>query len=320
MPIDAVTDVELVRRRAREAVASMVLLPGFQRARTTDGGLVAWLDVAGVRVFAGSPIGGSHVPQQRHVVFGRELDDDEPVPHDAYVVGEQPWWNAQQWSQTVARARSLRSQLHRARNKGVQCDVVDGATLTPGTALRARIEALLSQWLTTRSMAPMSFVATVDPLHLVAVRTVVVARQNDHVVGAAFAFALGPSRAVIDHIVRARDAPNGTSDALVDATMRALAARGVVDVTMGLCALSGRVPRVLQVLRSWTRGLYDFAGLYAFKARCAPDRWQRVLVEYPGQSAVRGTWHALQAFAGGSIVRFGWRTLVHRFRRWHLAR
>ena len=81
--------------------------------------------------------------------------------------------------------------------------------------------------------------------------------------------------------------------------------------TLGLAPLAGAVPRPLRLARAVSTPLYDFRGLRAFKAQLSPARWEGVYVVSPGSPwlALRD---ALRAFAGGSLLRFGVRTLAQR--------
>lgn len=323
-----------VRAFGRSAVSTRALSPALDRIVDARG-LVAFADVAGARVLAGPPLAApADAPallaraaaNRRLCVFGRELDDDEPVPPSAYVVGEQPWWDPRGWPATVQRSRSLRAQLRRAQNKGVVVRRPAEHELQEGAPLRRKIEELVASWLHTRHMAPLSFVVTVEPFprqHREPVepgepeegrvddpRLVLVAEQAGVLVGAVVCRPIAARAAwLVEHILRARDAPNGTAELLVDGAMRALAAAppdgpGAHEVTLGLAPLAGRVPPPLSLVRRLTRGLFDFRGLHEFKQKLKPDRWQRVLVEHPGQGPVAGTVRVLRAFAGGSLARF----------------
>ncbi len=247
--------------------------------------------------------------------FGRELDDDAPVPADAYVVGEQPWWELAQWPAIVAANKSLRAQLRRAQTKGVVAERVGASALAPGTELRRRADLLVQGWLRTRHMAPMSYAAAVEPFADLPTRAFVVAQLGDDVVGLVSARPVGAnvsepfsgssSSWLLEHVLRKRDAPNGTAELLVDAAFTALKNDGATHATLGLAPLFGRVPRALDIVRRSTRGLFDFQGLADFKKKLKPKHWRRVLVEHPHQGPVLGTLRALRAFAGGSLVSFG---------------
>jgi phosphatidylglycerol lysyltransferase len=311
----------LVHAEGREAVSPTILLPCMRRAVTRNGGVAGFVDVAGARVFAGSPVAPpgagaerSYPASGRIVVFGRELEDSEAVPAGAYVVGEQPWWELAAWQETVRVSRSLRAQIRRAANKGVWAREPSPSELTEGSRLRATIDGLLCRWMRSRHLEPLSFVAAVDPFFCISRRRCFVAEAfaaegEAELLGVLFAVPIGSSGSwLLDHIVRTRGAPNGTAELLVDAALRALAAAGAQRATLGLCPLAGRVPWPLALVFRASRGLFDFRGLYAFKAKLKPQRWQRVLLEHPGQTGFWATVRALRAFAGGSLVLFGIRS------------
>jgi lysylphosphatidylglycerol synthetase-like protein (DUF2156 family) len=255
-------------------------------------------------------------PPGRMPRFGRLLDEGEPVPADAYVVGEQPWWDLARWEETLLRTPSLRAQLRRAFRHGVRVREPAASELQPGAPLRAELSRLVWAWLRGRRMAPLHFAAAVVPFSHLERRRVFVAEVAGRPCAALFALpdAAG-SEWTVDHLVRAGRVPNGTTEALVDTAFRAARTSGARRATLGLCALSGRVPWALRWARQAFRPLYDFEGLLAFRARLHPHAWQRVLVEHPGQHAVAGTVRALRAFAGGSLTGFAWETALHLLRR-----
>jgi phosphatidylglycerol lysyltransferase len=106
-------------------------------------------------------------------------------------------------------------------------------------------------------------------------------------------------------------APNGTTETLIDAGMRAAAAERVPYVTLGLVPLVGEVGGWLRVFRRWGGGLYDFAGLRAFKAKFKPRAWDPIYLSHPpGTSAWRAILDTLSAFSQGGLLAFGVRTLL----------
>jgi phosphatidylglycerol lysyltransferase len=81
-------------------------------------------------------------------------------------------------------------------------------------------------------------------------------------------------------------------------------------VTLGLAPLAG-ASGWLRTVREWTRMLYDFEGLRAFKAKLRPHVWEPLYLAYaPGASANVALVDALAAFARGSFARFGAETLL----------
>jgi phosphatidylglycerol lysyltransferase len=114
-----------------------------------------------------------------------------------------------------------------------------------------------------------------------------------------------------EDLLRDPRAPNGTTELLVDHAMRAARDEGSAYVTLGLAPLAGPVPTWLERVRGWTRALYDFDGVRAFKAKLSPDGWDAILLAYPeGASANVALYDALLAFARGSFLGFGVRTLL----------
>lgn len=306
---------EALDRWGTESVSARVL-----EARWAEEEAIGWVEVGSSAVALGSPL---CAPERRDesrvrfavihdaVFFGRELAEGEAVPERAYVVGEQPWWDAATWPATVAGSRTIRSQVRRAANKGVRILALDHDQLSPGTTARHAVDALVAEWLRVRHMAPMAFAAAVEPFAHADLRRYFLAVQHERLVGLLVATTIPARKAwVLDHIVRTRSSPNGTAEALIDGAIRDVGSRGAREVTMGLSPLAGRVPRPLALVRHYTRGLYDFAGLYEFKAKLLPTRWERVVVEHPDRTALAGTLLALRAFAGDHVVSFALRSLL----------
>jgi len=117
----------------------------------------------------------------------------------------------------------------------------------------------------------------------------------------------------VEHLLRGREAPNGTTELLVDAAMRAAVEAGRDYVTLGLAPLAGEVAGWLRGARLLGQPLYDFEGLWAFKRKLRPHRWERLHLAWPGPA--RTPWpvyDALEAFARGSLLRFGVASLLRR--------
>ena len=297
-------------------VVSFSALSSRVKLLSREGSSLAFADVKSARVVVGDVLGPPElrVAQRaqwqkrvgRLVFFGTELGDEQAVPPESYVVGEQPWWRPAEWERNVLANRGLRSQIRRAAAKGVQIRKLSDAETAEGAPLREAIRALMRQWLLGRQLAPMDFLLALRPFELREFREYYVAERDGVLVGLLVSSPVFVSKArQFEHLIRDLDAPNGTAEALIDAAMRDAARAGTPEVTLGLCPLAGRVPAPLAWVRRMSRGMYDFSGLYAFKAKLQPHRWQRVLVEHPGQAAWRATLQVLRAFAGGNFLRFG---------------
>lgn len=231
--------------------------------------------------------------------------------YPAVLIGEQPTWDPRAWPAVVASSSSLRAQLRRPGKHGVRVRVVDPAELAETGALRRQLDAIVEGWLRRKPMAPMGFLVDVHPFTFAAERICAVAESGSEVLAFLTAVPVYARDAwLFEDLLRLPGAPNGTAEALIDAVMRETAARGACMVTLGLAPLSGDVPRGLAWIREVARPLYDFAGVRAFKARLRPDAWEPIyLVVPPGRWAWPALVDALRAFAHGSFLAFGLRTL-----------
>jgi phosphatidylglycerol lysyltransferase len=320
----------VLRRHGWNATSFQVLEPGFRYWFADDDACVAYVDTGHAWIAAGAPLTEAHrlrdVAEQfhRHAVasgrrsafFGVEQRVVDVLPWPLLIVGEQPEWDARKWPEALRASSGLREQLRRARAKGVVVRTATHDELVSRTPLRRELETLVTQWLARHEMAPMGFLVQVDPLTLLEEHRVHLAEQNGHLVGFLTASPIfARSGWLLQNLIRAPDAPNGTTELLVDHAMRGAdsAAEGETSpmVTLGLAPLAGQVVPALRLARSAGSVLFDFEGLRAFKARLRPTRWIPIHLVYPpGQSAVRTVLDVLEAFARGHLLAFGLRSLL----------
>ncbi|WP_373058523.1 phosphatidylglycerol lysyltransferase domain-containing protein [Gemmatimonas sp.] len=318
----------LIQRYGRTATAFRALGAGlehwFLADEHGDRGLVAYRRTPGAMVSAGEPVAApddaiavadafvEFAASQRCRVsfFATEGILASSPRFRRVMVGEQPVWNPPSWDEHVSQHRSLREQLRRARAKGVTVQTLDAAAMLEPDR-RASLEALIDRWFASRPMARMGFLVEVDPFAWLARRQSMVAMRGGTPV-ALLSMVPVPTRDgwLFEHLLRDPDAPNGTAELLIDHAMRELAADGVPWVTLGLAPLAGPVSGWLRSTRSWLRPLFNFGGLAAFKRKLRPQQWEPIYLAYPlGQSSGRAMLDSLRAFAGGSLWRFGLRTL-----------
>lgn len=204
--------------------------------------------------------------------------------HATLVIGAQPVWTPARWPRILASKASLRAQIYRAKNKGVEVGLWDRERAATSGALRA----ILADWLARRGLPPLHFLAEPDVLDALGDREVFVATRG----GAPLAYLLlapVPARDgyLVEWILRTRDAPNGTATVLLDAAFRTAAERGATFVSLGLVPLSTYAPlseppppRAIRALLAWMRAharrFYNFEGLEAFKAKFRPEAWEPV--------------------------------------------
>jgi phosphatidylglycerol lysyltransferase len=313
----------LVAAHGWNATAPQVLGGGY-RYWHAAGGCVAYVDTGGAWVAAGAPIGASDdlaelaagfveaaaEAGRRAMFFGTEERFVERVSGRHLVVAQQPEWDPGAWDTTLRAHRSLREQLRRARAKGVRVRTVSAVELAGDATLPPANEHTRAPGLRGRRRAPKGFLVELATPGA-DVRVWVCAGRAGVLIAAASGAAT-PARGgtLVEHVVRRREAPTGSSETLVAAAMRLAAARGDRWLTVGLAPLAGELVWPLRAARWLGRPLYNFAGLHATRARMHPARWTPIHLSVPDDaSLVLGVVDALAAFARGSFVRFGLATL-----------
>ncbi|HET9960121.1 MAG TPA: DUF2156 domain-containing protein [Polyangiaceae bacterium] len=316
--------LEAVLRHGWNATAFQTLNNEFKYFFSQDA-CVAYVDTGSAWVVAGAPIAATERLREVTQMFLAEARSlgrrccffgTEPRFLKAAAgftrslsIGEQPVWNPQLWPETLARHASLREQIRRARAKGVMTRALD-----PGESIHEVIRAtreLAESWSATHAMPPMGFLVRVNPFSFPEQRRCIVAERAGRVLAVAHLVPV-PKRAgwFIEHLLRAPDAPNGTTELLVHAAMTSTRSEGCRWLTLGLAPLSGEVSPVLRLARQHMRFLYDFEGLRRFKAKLRPSSWQPIYLTHPVQQSAWLTLRdVLAAFADDSFLRFGARTL-----------
>ena len=313
-----------LRRHGRDATSFQTVKSGFSYWFDGDDAFVAFAKIGRVLVTAGAPI----APRERVAevakrfvdyaakngnavcFFGVEKDfvDAASLPHS--LIGLQPVWDPSEWQSTLATAPSLREQLRRARAKKIVVRRIDAAELETGV-LRNEIQRIAKTWLGLRGMAPMGFVVHIEPFTEIEEKNLFVAEREGAVVGLVALAPLYARGFLVEDLLRDTSAPNGTTEALIDAAMKYAATKGSDYVTLGLAPLAGDVSRSLHAFRERASILFDFRGLEAFKRRLRPARWDPIFIAHTENiSTARAIVAVLQAFARGSFIRFGIETLM----------
>ncbi len=307
-----------------EAVSARAFAADTRRWHSEDGDVVAYVDTGSAWVAMGSPL----APSGRRAAVARAFCEQAREHHRRVCffgvedetwssglrrleVGEQPHFTASSWRTSLKTHRSLREQLRRARAKGVVVRAATEAELAPGTPLRSAVEKLASEWLDTRRMEPLRFVVDLDPFRRPASHRYFTAHVGEDLVAFASVAPTADERTLLaEDILRAKAAPNGTTESLLDVICGSLAENE--SLTLGLAPLSGSA-RWQRVVRLVTRPLYDFSGLARFKARLHPRAWQPVwIVAGQDTRVMPALADCLRAFAGGPLWRFALRTILRR--------
>ena len=321
----------VLRRHGWNATSFQVLEPGFQYWFADEDACVAYVDTGKAWVAAGAPLTDLHrirdvaerfhrharASRRRMAFFGVEQRVVDALPWPALLIGEQPEWDADLWPAALRASGSLREQLRRARAKGVTVRTATTEELVSSAApLRHELERLVAAWLRRHEMAPMGFLVQVDPLTLLEEHRVHLAEQDGRLVAFLSAAPIFARPGwLLQNLIRAPSAPNGTAELLVDHAMRDAEAQSEGDdspmVTLGLAPLAGQVVPALRLARSAGSVLFDFEGLRAFKARLRPPRWSPIHLAYPpDQGAVRTVLDVLEAFARDHLLKFGLQTFL----------
>jgi phosphatidylglycerol lysyltransferase len=286
------------------------------------GACVAYVDTGGAWVAACGPLAqaGEHARASlRFVEAARErgrrasffaAESLESSAMTRLLIGQQPLFRPGEWVRELSKHRGLREQLRRASAKGVRARQVPANELGSDAPLRGDVDRLARAWLRSRRIEPMGFLASVEPFHHPEEHRYFVAEQQGRIVGFLSAVPIGRRGWLVEDVLRAPRAPNGTTETLVVAFMKSVA--DAHSVTLGLTPLAGAVSRPLRIARWLARPLFDFGGLRAFRQRMHPHGWQPVWLVYPRrQSGFVTLMDTLRAFARGSLVLFGVRSLLH---------
>jgi len=292
--------------------------------------VIGFVSCSGVRVVAGAPVCAverlfevaaaferdAAQAGERVCYFGAEarleaLYRDSPR-YAKVLLGAQPVWQPQAWAGIIAKHKSLRAQLNRARNKGV--------TVTEWSTEKAHNDpallGCLREWLAAKGLPPLHFLVEPDTLSRLFDRRVFVAERDEEAIGFVLLSPITKRHGwLFEQFVHKPGAPNGSVELMIDAAMRALAKDNYEYATLGLAPLSTRAqiapfcnPLWLRLLLAWIsvhgRRFYNFDGLDAFKAKLKPDRWEPVFAISNERHISPGTLYAIAAaFSEGQPVR-----------------
>ncbi len=330
---------DLVLRFGWNSTAYQILNLGielwFSRA---EEGVVGFVRHGGMVVVGGAPVcalsrldavaaefvAAAHERGERVCYFGagERLDDryGNDLAWSRVLLGAQPVWDPHNWPAAVAKRGSLRAQFKRARNKGVTVTEWPPGRAENHTALRL----VLTQWLETRHLPPLHFLVEPETLSHLRDRRVFVAERGTREVVAFAVLSPVPARNgwLVEQIVRGSNAPNGTTELLLDTAMSSIAASGATYATLGLSPLSQRAELkelhqpfwlrfVLRSVRVTGARFYNFGGLDAFKAKFNPEAWEPIYAIAEGTSFPPRALNAIAgAFSGGAPIRLVLRALL----------
>lgn len=230
--------------------------------------------------------------------------------HAAATLGAEPVWQPGDWDTCVRGHASIRQQLNRARNKGI---TVEALRRQDVAQVYSELRQCVEDWLEHRPLPALHFLTepyTIDGV-LTDRRLWVAKRPDGRIVAYLLASPVAARNGyLVEQIARRHEAPNGTTELLIDAALRAMHAWGCVYVTLGLVVLTTYAHESLRQNPPWLRALFGFArlhgrrfyhfdGLEHFRAKLWPDRWEPIyLITNTPQISPAGLYAAAQAFCG----------------------
>lgn len=335
---------ELILRHGWNSTVYQLLNPGIRHwFAPGDAALVGYVEHAGVRVVAGVPVGDER--DLREVASKFERDARARGLSTCYfaveprwlelasrrvavaLMGAQPVWDPSEWPSTVDAHASLRAQLNRARNKGVELESWPVSRLVAGQPFSDALAAVRARWVDAHGLPPLHFLTGVDLLPvgtppespLASDRRLYVALAGGAPVAYLVASPIPLRRGwLVEQVIRDPRAPNGATELLIDGAVRDLAAAGARRLTLGLSPLSRRhrpepakrepTPAWVRLACAWAyahgRRFYDFAGLEAFKEKFRPPAWEPIyLATSEPRLGPRALYAVAAAFTAGQPLR-----------------
>ena len=322
---------EIVLRHGWNTTCFQIVNPGLEYWFGPNGGsAVGYVTSNDVRVVAGAPVcseedlgtvAGSFEQDAADngkavCYFGAEarlekIYRNDPG-HSFVLLGAQPVWRPPDWGRIVSNHSSIRSQLNRAKNKGVA--VLEWSTERARNSPELR--DCLHSWLEIKGLPPLHFVIEPETLERLENRRIFVA-ERDGRVEAFLVLSPIPTRSgwLTEQFPHRQGAPNGTVELMMDAAIRAVAAEHCEYVTLGLSPLSKRAkiepfdnPVWLRFLLAWMRKhgqrFYNFDGLDHFKAKLRPEYWEPVFaISNDREFSGRALWAIAMAFTDNKPFR-----------------
>ncbi|MDP4199724.1 MAG: DUF2156 domain-containing protein [Bacteroidota bacterium] len=322
---------ELILRFGWNSTCYQLLNPGFEYwFSERHVAVVGYVQFSGTRIVGGAPVCADDVINDvvqefeadarshglRVCYFASEARLEREIAskpgYSVLLLGAQPVWRPAELAREMEEKRSLRTQLHRAWNKGVIVERwnADKATDHPG------LHALLHDWLETRGLPSLHFLVEPETLSNLSDRRLFVAFRGTELLGF-LNISPVPERNgwLVEQFVRSPNAPNGTVELMLHTAAEQLAEDGFDYLTLGLSPLipfGGYLPEAppafIRFLLRWARAhgkrFYDFEGLEFFKAKFEPESWEPIYaIANEPRFSVRTLYSIACAFTRGRPIR-----------------
>lgn len=331
----------ILLRYGRNSMTWKILNPGMRLwFAERQEGVIGYQLYQRTRVVAGAPAAGpetlgavvrefeveADARGEKVCYFGAEtwLKDilKQSPAHKAVLLGAQPVWNPQRWTETFSAKASLRELMNGAVRRGV---IVKEVTLQDAL-LDPEHQECFEEWTGKRRMPELGFLVDAKCLSSRSGIRIFTAFLDGKVEAYAVAAPV-PAREgwMIDRVVRRKKTARGTSELLIHEVMTLFAREGAVYATLGLAPLSRRAGLSYQVNPGWMRAffrwlyfkganLYSFGGLDFFKAKFNPEKWEPVyaIVNRPSFS-FRTLYHVAGVFCKMPPLFFFFTAVSRRF-------
>ncbi len=328
---------ELVLSYSWNPIAYQILNPGIRHwfSRRRDA-LIGYVVCNHIRVVAGAPVcnpsrtgevvaefeADAKSARERVCYFHvgprfAEFVNHSPA-HSIASIGSLPYWKPADWQSILKSHSSLRYQVSRAKNKGIEASEMPASAAAGSEELRA----IRRQWLQRKHLPPLHFLIEPEIFNHLSDRRLFVARRNGRMIGYLLCSPMSNRNGwLFEQWAHGAQAPLGTSEFLVHAAMCTFAGEGYQEVTMGLVPLSERVLRLgvpgpywlralFRFMRMTANSLYNFKGLEHYKYKFYPHYSEPVYaVVNDAHFHPINVFAIAQAFAGSPLQLFAWQTL-----------
>jgi lysylphosphatidylglycerol synthetase-like protein (DUF2156 family) len=246
----------------------------------------------------------------------------------AIKIGAAPYFDLKTWQPRGNSAKHMRAGVNKALRAGVHVEMVEKVD----SAFRKEIADLCLQWLKSRrAAASFGWLLALDPFASVERKKLFVARDsNERLVGLVAASPI-PARDgwYLEDVLRAPDAPTGTTDLLVTEVLKHLKESGATMATLGTAPLAKDgdddisthdhpvIERALSSASSRLNTFYNFDGLRRFKGKFVPSWWESeyALVQHGVLVPSRVAHALLRAIVPGGLKQFLARQTIRSIRR-----
>ena len=303
LPDPTVDLLELHESCGYNAHALVAITPGIRCWTSTEAkGGVAYNEVGGVWLVPGDPLateegiakvteGFLQAARAKGRVVGFMPATERFAKHSSALrlravrIGSAPYFDLATWAPRGDRAKKARAGVNQARRAGVHVtEVVDiDEQLVRDTA------CLCKSWSTTRRSAiNFAWLFSIDVFQHKERKKYFTARDEHGKLVGFLAASPIPARDgwYLEDVLRAKDAPNGTTDLLVVEVLELLKQSGAKLATLGTAPMamegaSDPAVRDSRLLSRATRAIatcfslfYNFGGVRRFKAKFAPSWWE----------------------------------------------